>query len=205
MRKWKEKYEMCTNMGGSGEIWCMLKNIRGLLVGYKKEYYLCGEIKKKEESMNEKIQINIYKGLPMVLEKIKAVALAAVIGKYSSWLKHKQTHYVIKGRAQEFVESDIPLINNGLQMLGEEISSNLVNYSSDRDEVIKQVKQLDQFVSMPYIYTDIMKKNRAWYAHRMSKRTPEGKACSFKEDDILQINMAAMQIANELRSIEFIL
>ena len=184
----------------------MLKNIRGLLVGYKKEYYLCSENKKmEEESMNEKIQINIYKGLPMVLEKIKAVALAAVIGKYSSWLKHKQIHYVIKGRAQEFVESDMPLINNGLQMLGEEISSNLVNYSSDRDEVIKQVKRLDQFVSMPYIYTDIMKKNRAWYAHRMSKRTPEGKACSFKEDDILKINMAAMQIANELRSIEFIL
>ena len=183
----------------------MFKNIGRLFVCYKKEYYLCKKIRKMKDLMNGKIQINIYKGLPMVLEKIKAVALAAVIGKYSSWLKHKQTHYVIKGRAQEFVESDISLINNGLQMLGEEISSNLVNYSSDRDEVIKQVKQLDQFVSMPYIYTDIMKKNRAWYSHRMSKRTPEGKACSFKEDDILQINMAAMQIANELRSIEFTL
>ena len=30
--------------------------------------------------MNEKIQIDIYKGLPMVLEKVKSVALSAVIG-----------------------------------------------------------------------------------------------------------------------------
>lgn len=155
--------------------------------------------------MNEKLQINIYKGLPMILEKVKAVALAAVIGKYSSWLKHKQVHYVIKGKAQEFVSSDLALINNGLQMLGEEIASNLVAYNEDREVVIQQMKVLDQYVSMPYIYIDVLKKNRAWYAHRMSKRTPEGKACSFKEDDVLQINMAAMQIANELKSIELTL
>lgn len=155
--------------------------------------------------MNEKIQINIYKGLPMVLEKIKAVALCAVIGKCNSWLKHKQIHYVIKGRAQEFVPSDLELINNGIQMLGEEIANNLVVFSENREDVIKQVKILDSYVSMPYVYQDVMKKTRSWFSNRMKRRSIEGKACSFKEDEILTINMSAMQIANELKSIEFIL
>ena len=58
---------------------------------------------------------------------------------------------------------------------------------------------------MPYIYGEVLKQNETWYKNRTRKRSSEGKACSFKEEDILRINMAAMQIANELRSIEFTL
>ena len=46
--------------------------------------------------MEEKLQINIYKGLPMVLEKVKSVALAAVIGKSDSWTYNKLNHCVKK-------------------------------------------------------------------------------------------------------------
>lgn len=183
----------------------MLKNIGGLLVGLKRNVYLCGEMKKKEESMNEKIQINIYKGLPMVLEKVKSVALSAVIGKSNAWLNIKLNHNIVKGKEQEFVLSDLPLINNALQMLGEEISQNMVKFSEDRDEVIRQIKELANYICMPYIYIGIMKQTKPWYDGRMLVSRPGRRMISFKEDDILQINMAAMQIANELRSIEFIL
>ena len=156
-------------------------------------------------SMNEKIQINIYKGLPMVLEKVKSVALSAVIGKSNAWMNNKMNRYILNGKVSEFTESDMPLINNALQLLGDEIAQSIVQYSNDREAVILQVKQLATVICMPYIYETVMGKGRQWYNSRVLARVPGRKVCVFKEDDILKINMAAMQIANELRSIEFIL
>lgn len=155
--------------------------------------------------VNEKIQIDIYKGLPMVLEKVKSVALSAVIGKSNSWINNKINRYELNGKIIEFIESDMYQINSGLQLLGEEISQHMIQFVDDREEVIKQVKQLSTFVCMPYIYSTVMGKGRQWYNTRMLARVPGRKVCVFKEDDILAINMAAMQIANELRSIEFVL
>ena len=155
--------------------------------------------------MNEKIQIDIYKGLPMVLEKVKSVALSAVIGKSNAWINNKLAHNLSKGKPCEFHEEDISLINNGLHSLGDEISQHLIEYMEDREEVIRQVNQLATFVRMPYIYSTVMGKAKAWYDNRKLARVPGRKVCVFKEDDILAINMAAMQIANELRSIEFVL
>lgn len=155
--------------------------------------------------MNEKIQINVYKGLPMVLDKIKAVALAAVLGKSGFWLHGKMKHSNVRGFVQEFKESDLELVNNGLQVLGDEISQCMVKYSEDREGVIEQIKVLSNYINMPYIYNKVMGKERQWYNTRMLARVPGRKVCVFKEDDILKINMAAMQITNELRSIEFTL
>ena len=155
--------------------------------------------------MNEKIQIDIYKGLPMVLEKVKSVALSAVIGKCNTWLNNKLNHYVVKDKPLCFIEEDLPLINSGLQLLGEEIQQSLVEYNDDREKVIDQIRELARYVCMPYIYIGVMKQTKVWYDGRMFKQKPGRRVISFKEDDILQINMAAMQIANELKSIEFVL
>ena len=155
--------------------------------------------------MGVKLQMNVYMGLPMLLDKIKVVALAAVTGKADSWMLMKLRHSIVKGRALEFVQSDLDLINASMPVLGDEILQSLVVYNADRDKVIPQVRNLARLVSMQYITMDIMGKKKRWYDGRMAKRTSEGKASSFKEEDILQINMAAMNIANELKSIELIL
>lgn len=177
-----------------------------MFASVRKKIYLCRqEEKKEEESMNEKIQINIYKGLPIVLEKIKTVAFAAVIGKSEAWVRQKLTQRDMRGFVQGFKEADIDLINNGLQMLGEEISQCMVKFDDDREGVIEQIRVLSNYISMPYIYNKVMGKPRLWYASRMLARAPGRKVSTFKEDDILQINMAAMQIANELKSIELVL
>lgn len=155
--------------------------------------------------MGVKLQMNVYMGLPMLLDKIKVVALAAVTGKADSWMLMKLRHSIVKGRALEFVQSDLDLINASMPVLGDEILQSLVVYDADREKVIPQVRNLARLVSMQYITMDIMGKKKRWYDGRMAKRTAEGKASSFKEEDILQINMAAMNIANELKSIELIL
>lgn len=155
--------------------------------------------------MSDKLKVNIYKGLPMVLEKINTVALAAVIGKGGSWINNKHRHNVIKGRAQEFVPSDIVLMNSGIEILGDEIMQGLLVYDADRDKVINQIKELRKLVSIPYICAEVLKVDKTWFDRRMRPRSPEGKASSFKEDDVLRINMGVMQIANELKSLEFTL
>ena len=155
--------------------------------------------------MEEKIQIDVYDGIPMVLEKVKGVALAAVIGKPSTWIDDKLKRRVRNGCALYFSEKDVALLNNGLYMLGSEIASSMVSYNSDREDVISQIKELAKLLVMSYIYTNALKQKEHWYKCRMLARKPGGKATSFKEEHILQINMAAMQIANELRSIEFVL
>lgn len=155
--------------------------------------------------MEEKLKIDIYKGLPMIMEKINTVALVAVIGKTDGWIYHKLRHSITNGKPQEFVERDLPLINSGIDALGCEIASSLVVYSVDREAVIEQIKELRKLVSMQYVCVEILKESKRWMDSRMRSRSKEGKACSFKENDILRINMAAMQIANELRSIELIL
>ena len=156
-------------------------------------------------NMEEKLKIDIYKGLPMIMEKINTVALTAVMGMSNAWIYNKLNHNVVKGKEKEFVSEDLPLINSGIDALGCEIASSLVVYSADRDAVIEQIKELRKLVSMQYICVEILKESKRWMDNRMRSRSKEGKACSFKEDDILRINMAAMQIANELRSIELIL
>lgn len=155
--------------------------------------------------MDVKLQVNVYKGLPMILEKVKSVAFSAVLGKSNGWMNQKLDHHVIKGRPQEFYENDLPLLNDALLRMSEEIKHSLIVYDVDREVVVEQVKALSKLVCMPYIYGDILKQSGVWYKNRTRKRSSEGKACSFKEEDILHINMAAMQIANELKSIEFTL
>lgn len=82
---------------------------------------------------------------------------------------------------------------------------NLVVYEEEREEVIEQIKELRKLVSMQFLCVEMLKKNKRWIDSRMKARSKEGKACSFKEDDIHAINKAAMQIANELKSTELIL
>ena len=155
--------------------------------------------------MGSKIQIDIYKGLPMVLERVKSVALSAVMGKSNAWIFRKLNHNVSYGKPLEFCEVDIPMINNGIKVLGDEISECIIEYLDDREDVIRQVKELSVYVNMSYVCEVVLNKPKRWYSTRMLARVPGRKVCVFKEDDILAINMAAMQIANELRSIEFVL
>lgn len=155
--------------------------------------------------MEVKLQMNVYKGLPILFDKIKVVALAAVTGRSDAWMLMKVRHIVVKGRVSEFTQLDLDLINASMPLLGDEILQSLVVYDADREKVIPQVRSLAKLVSMQYITMDVMGHKKRWYDGRMAKRTAEGKASSFKEEDVLQINMAAMNIANELKSIEFVL
>lgn len=155
--------------------------------------------------MSRKIEINIYKGLPMVQGKIRFVALAAVMGRTPSWISNKLWHLTVNNKKAEFTINDLQLVNSSMQALGDEIEANIVEYCENREKIIAQIKILSGLVSMPYIYTEVLKVKKSWYTNRTKSYSDGYRVSSFSEDDIIRINMAAMQIANELRSLEFTL
>lgn len=155
--------------------------------------------------MSEKLKANVYQALPLIFEKIKVVALEKVMGRTDAWVTMRLHNNMMGGKPLSFSEDDLVLVNRGLEKLGEQIAGVLVQFSDDRDAVIAGIRNANIYIAMPYIYEEVWKKDRQWFANRMRKRKPGGKASSFKEEDILKMNMAIMQIANELRSIELTL
>lgn len=159
----------------------------------------------KSRNNMEKLKINIEKGLPIVQEMIKTVAITNEMGKSTGWIYFKQRHYVMNGKVQGFTETDVTAINNAVTTIGERIKGMIINYHTDREEVIKQVRVLANIVRMAYIYKNRMDKKKVWYDNRM-KRTPEnGMVNSFSQDDVFHINLAVMEIANKLLGMEFTL
>lgn len=153
--------------------------------------------------MEPKIKINIYTALPDILVKVKGVALTATIGKTSAWMSQKLKRMVVKGAAKEFVQADVDTLNLALARLSEELATKRIVYTDNRDEVIEQVKEVAKIVSMPYIYMDVLKKNKFWYTNRIAATRKMNS--SFSEDDILQINLAVLGIANHLKIVELTL
>lgn len=157
-----------------------------------------------EEQKSGLLKLNIYRALPFMLPKIKAVALSAIMGKSNSWLADKLKKRVQKVGVSQFVPADLPIVNDGLHRLGEEILDNLIEYTSDRSELNRRVRQLAALVNMRHIYRDVMKKPVQWYADHMTSSSGKSNCC-FTELDIMCFNYASRQIANELISLEMVL
>lgn len=152
-----------------------------------------------------KMQVNIYRALPFIFPKIKVVALSAIMGKANSWVNNRLTHVARPGKqAYCFHEGDLPIVNDGLYRMGQAIMQSLIEYSEDRDELNRQVKQLAKLVPMAYIYHDNMKKSEDWYKDRLRPTKPKYNM-TFTKLDIMCFNYMARQIAAELMSVEMVL
>lgn len=152
-----------------------------------------------------KLQINIEKGLPMVQKMVKTVIISNIIGKNSGWIYYRQNHYIIKRKVHEFVQSDVDAINEAITVIGEQLKEKMITYSDNREEVIRQVKEVSTIVKSAYIYGERLGKNRMWWENRLKKVSKNGLCSSFSADDVLNINLAVMDIANKLLGIEFTL
>lgn len=163
--------------------------------------------KKKDSAMEtEKIKVPVKQALPMIAEMIKFKYVTDYIGKSSSWIYHKMNHETTTTTSKGFSKLDINLLNKVFQEIGEKLLSiritphDVGNIIETRKDIVSQIKNLSQIVSMPFIYIDKLGKNITWYKKRMY--CPE--KYQFKDEDITLINMAIVEIANKLLSIELI-
>ena len=153
----------------------------------------------------EKLQIEVYKGMAMVAGMVKMKAFSEASGKSQAWWSCKINHIVRRGKESKFEESDLSSLNSALEKLGAQLAEIQLVYSDDREALIEQIRKLDAIVCMPYIYDKVMSKGRTWYMNRMRKSLAGGRPYYFKEEDILQMNIAIIDIANRLKNIEFII
>lgn len=153
----------------------------------------------------EKLQIEVNKGMAMVAEMVKMKAFSEASGKLQSWWSCKMNHIVRKGKECKFEASDLPVLNATLEKFGAQVAEIQLIYSEDREAVVEQIRKLDTIVSMPYIYNNVMGKGRTWYMNRMRRTITNNRPYYFKEEDILQMNIAIIDISNRLKNIEFVL
>ncbi len=158
----------------------------------------------------EKIKIQVKQALPMIAEMIKLKYVTDKLGKSSGWIYHKLNHEKTTTTSKGFNQSDINILNDIFQKVGEELISTRIFIPSEenktglqiKQEVISQIQLVSEIVSMPYIYIGKMGKNTNWYLNRMRKNSMKA---IFKQEDINLINLAIVEIGNKLLSIELTL
>ncbi len=158
----------------------------------------------------EKISIPVKQALPMIAEMIKLKYVTDTLGKSSGWIYHKLNHEKTTTTSKGFNQSDIEILNDLFQRIGEKLVSTRLyipsgenkDASQVRQEVIEQMQTVSEIVSMPYIYVGKMGKKTEWYLNRMRRNSTKA---SFKQEDINLFNLAIVEIGNKLLSIELTL
>lgn len=158
----------------------------------------------------EKIKIQVKQALPMIAEMVKLKYVTDTLGKSSGWIYHKLNHEKTTTTSKGFNQSDINILNDIFQKVGEELIKARIFIPSEenktglqiKQEVISQIQLVSEIVSMPYIYIGKMGKNTNWYLNRMRKNSMKA---TFKQEDINLINLAIVEIGNKLLSIELTL
>lgn len=158
----------------------------------------------------EKIKMPIKQALPMIAEMVKLKYVTDTLGKSSGWIYNKLNHETTTTKSTGFNKSDINLLNDLFQKIGEKLVSTRLyipsgenkDASQVRQEVIEQMQTVSEIVSMPYIYVGKMGKKTEWYLNRMRRNSTKA---SFKQEDINLFNLAIVEIGNKLLSIELTL
>ena len=158
----------------------------------------------------EKIKMPIKQALPMIAEMVKLKYVTDTLGKSSGWIYNKMNHNTTTTFSNGFNQSDINLLNNTFNEIGQKlINTRLFIPSGEgktdlqiKQDVISQIQAISVILSMPYIYSAKMGKPRSWYMNRMLKNSMKA---SFKQEDINLFNLAIVEIGNKLLSIELTL
>lgn len=146
----------------------------------------------------------------MIAEMVKLKYVTDTLGKSSGWIYHKLNHEKTTTTSKGFNQSDIEILNDLFQRIGEKLVSTRLyipsgenkDASQVRQEVIEQMQTVSEIVSMPYIYVGKMGKKTEWYLNRMRRNSTKA---SFKQEDINLFNLAIVEIGNKLLSIELTL
>lgn len=153
----------------------------------------------------DKLKIDVEKALPLIEEMIKPIALAKEIGRSNVWLVNRKNHNQGSSGEFKFTKEGVSKLNSGIESIGSKLLQTRILYSKDREETVLQIKKLSGTVQLRYIYENRMGKSKSWFFNRTKKSLKDLSVSSFSEDDVLAINLAIMDIANKLLSIEITL
>ena len=152
----------------------------------------------------QRIKLEVYQGLPIIQEMIKDLAITKEMGENACWLDRRQNKRMSRNFQFTFTESDVAKLNAAIWRIGERLSVTKIEYNVERQQVINQIKEKLSDVFLPYIYLDKMGVKKYWWNYRMANDYTKGQKCTFKQEDIVKINLAVAEIAARLLAIELI-
>ena len=156
--------------------------------------------------MREKIEIPVNEALLMLAEMIKLKYVTDELGRSSGWIYQKMHYKQVKTRSKGFNESDISSLNEVFERIGEKLLrtqiSEFPNWDDDTysegETIPEQLKSLSKVINMSYIYVGKLGKDANWFSQRIA--TPD--KYRFKEEHIMLINLAILEIGKKLLSIK---
>lgn len=152
----------------------------------------------------QRIKLEVYQGLPIVQEMIKDLAITREMGESIVWIGQRQFKRTIRNYQFTFTKEDVVKLNEAIWRIGERLAATTIEYSENRQIVIDQIKGKLSEVFLSFICTNKLQKSIHWWNDKMKKTSSKGNKTSFKQDDILKINLAVAEIAARLLSIELV-
>lgn len=134
-------------------------------------------------------------GLPLIREMITDSAVEQVLGCDCSWLANKS-------RRDNMSQKNIDKLNEATLIIGKTLANVRIEYSTDRQAVIDQIKEHLRPVRLQYIYGKHLGHNTAWWTYRTRRPYGNGYCYTLTEDEVLMINLAIADISARLLSIE---
>lgn len=153
----------------------------------------------------QRIKLEVYQGLPIVQEMIKDLAITKEMGEVQNWIGQRQFKRMSRNFQFTFTENDVAKLNAAIWRIGERLAATRIEYSDARQDVIDQIKGKLSDVYLPYVYLVKLGVKKYWWNYRMANDYAKGQKCTFKPEDILNINLAVAEIATRLLNIELVL
>lgn len=140
-------------------------------------------------------RVGLRLGLPLIREMITDTAIVRVLGVDSTWLRSKP-------RRENMSKKNIERINEATLIIGQQLAEVRIEYSTDRQAVIDQIKEHLQYVKLRYIYGKHLGHSLEWWNFRTRRPYGNGYCYTLTEDEVLKINLAVADISARLLSIE---
>ena len=148
----------------------------------------------------EKIKRNVYEALPEYTKFLKMCTVCERAGISSPMLNQK----LYKKKYHRFLQKDVDSLNAAIDKIVNELKRQYIKYDLERDEIIKQLKGISEFIKMVYIVNSLGKTIR-WYKVRIESVTGTRKGSCFSKDEIDSINLELLKIVSELERTELVL
>lgn len=145
----------------------------------------------------KRTRVGLRLGLPLIREMIPDLAVERVLGCDCSWLKNKS-------RRENMPPKNIARLNEATLIIGRQLAEVRIEYSTDRQAVIDQIREHLQNVKLRYVYGKHLGHSLEWWTYRTRRPYGNGYCYTLTEDEVLRINLAVADISARLLSIELV-
>lgn len=162
----------------------------------------------------EDVTMNIYDAKPLLYDMLNVKGFnLKILKKTRGWTDGKYARHEFYSVKPGYNEKDIDLVNSGLRELGEFCKKRILKLPSECNDaeiygqyVAKQLKELREVISMPYLRENYTKMADKTFIKKMRQSlNANGKPYHFTDSDITSINTGIASMADTFERLKLTL